>query len=60
MPLTIEDILARRTRALFQNAIASAEIAVEIAALMANELGYDAKWQGEQIESYHQFVKNYI
>jgi len=60
MPLTIEDMLARRTRALFQNARASSEIAVEIAALMAKELGYDAKWQEEQIESYNQFVKNYI
>jgi len=60
MPLTIEDILARRTRALFQNAQASSEIAAEIAALMANESGYDEKWQHEQIESYNQFVKNYI
>ena len=53
-------MLARRTRALFQNARASSEIAVEVAALMANELGHDAKWQEEQIESYNQFVKNYI
>ena len=60
MPLTIEDMLARRTRALFQNARASSEIAVEIAALMAKELGYDTKWQEEQIELYNQFVKNYI
>jgi len=60
MPLTIEDMLARRTRALFQNARASSEIAVEIAALMAKELGLNTKWQKEQIESYNQFVKNYI
>ncbi|NEW81029.1 MAG: glycerol-3-phosphate dehydrogenase/oxidase [Mariniphaga sp.] len=60
MPVTIEDILSRRTRALFQNARASAEIAVEIAALMASEFGHDAKWQQEQIELYNQFVKNYI
>jgi len=60
MPLTIEDMLARRTRALFQNARASSEIAVEIAAIMAKELGYDTKWQEDQIELYNQFVKNYI
>jgi len=60
MPLTIEDMLARRTRALFQNARASSEIAVEIAAIMAKELGLNTKWQKEQIESYNQFVKNYI
>jgi len=60
MPVTIEDILARRTRALFQNAHASFEIAVEIAAIMAREFGYDTKWQEEQLELYYQFVKNYI
>jgi hypothetical protein len=35
-------------------------MAVEVASLMANEFGYDAKWQEEQIESYNQLVKNYI
>jgi len=60
MPMTIEDMLARRTRALFKNAGASLEIATEVAAIMAREFGYDAKWQDEQIESYNQLVKNYI
>jgi glycerol-3-phosphate dehydrogenase len=60
MPFTVEDILARRTRALFLNARASAEIAPEVSGLMAEEFGYDMKWQKEQIESYNQLVKNYI
>lgn len=60
MPLTLEDMLARRTRTLFLNAQASTEIEAEVASLMAKELGHDAKWQEEQIESYNQFVKNYI
>ena len=60
MPLTVEDLLARRTRALFLNARASSEIATEVAGLMAVELGYDMNWQKEQIESYNQLVKNYI
>jgi glycerol-3-phosphate dehydrogenase len=60
MPLNIEDILARRTRALFLNAKASSEIATEVAALMANESGFDTNWQDEQVESYNQLVKNYI
>jgi len=60
MPLTIEDLLARRTRALFLNARASSDIATEVAGLMAEELGFDVKWQKEQIESYNQLVKNYI
>jgi len=60
MPFTIEDILARRTRALFLNARASSDIATEVAGLMAKDLGYDMKWQKEQVESYNQLVKNYI
>jgi glycerol-3-phosphate dehydrogenase len=60
MPFTPEDILARRTRALFLNARASSDIATEVAGLMADEFGYDMKWQEEQIESYNQLVKNYI
>ena len=60
MPLMVEDMLARRTRALFLNARASSEIAAEVALVMAEELGHDLKWQKEQIESYNQLVKNYI
>jgi glycerol-3-phosphate dehydrogenase len=60
MPFTIEDILARRTRALFLNAHASSDIATEVADLMADELGFDIKWQKKQVESYNQLVKNYI
>ena len=60
MPLMVEDMLARRTRALFLNARASSEIAAEVAHVMAEELGHDLKWQKEQIESYNQLVKNYI
>jgi len=60
MPVNIEDILARRTRALFLNARVSAEMAPEVAGIMATEFGYDEKWQKGQVESYNQLVKNYI
>jgi len=60
MPLMLEDILARRTRSLFLNARASAEIAPEVAGLMAIELGYDRQWEEEQVENYCQLVKSYI
>lgn len=60
MPLILEDILARRTRSLFLNARASAEIAPEVAGLMAMEFGYDRKWEEEQIDNYCQLVKSYI
>ena len=60
MPFRIEDVLARRTRALLLDARASVEIAPEVARLMAEETGYDTKWQHEQVESYNQLVKNYL
>jgi glycerol-3-phosphate dehydrogenase len=60
MPLNIEDILARRTRALFLNAKASSEMAAEVASLMATEFGFDKQWQKNQIEAYNQLVQNYI
>jgi glycerol-3-phosphate dehydrogenase len=60
MPLKIEDILARRTRALFLNARASSEIAPEVAKIMAKELGFDEKWQLEQVKIYNQLVVNYL
>jgi glycerol-3-phosphate dehydrogenase len=60
MPLTIEDMLARRTRALFLNARASLHIAPEVAELMAGELGFDIRWREEQIESFKELIKNYL
>lgn len=60
MPVSIEDVLARRTRSLFLNARASADIAPVVAGIMAEEFGYDQKWQEEQLESYRQLVKNYL
>ena len=60
MPFMLEDILARRTRSLFLNARASAEIAPEVAGLMAKEFGHDQNWQKEQVELYNELVKNYI
>jgi glycerol-3-phosphate dehydrogenase len=60
MPVSIEDILARRTRALFLNARASADIAPLVAHLMAAELGHDIKWEAEQVASYNELIINYI
>ena len=60
MPLNLDDLLARRSRALFLNALASSDIAVEAAGIMANEMGYDDKWVKDQVESFRQLIKNYI
>lgn len=60
MPVNIEDILARRTRALLLNARASRDIAPAVAKIMARERGYDEEWQKNQVESYNMLVNNYI
>ena len=60
MPQTPEDVLARRTRALFLDARASLEIAPEIAILLAKELGFDRTWQDEQLENYKNVINNYL
>ena len=60
MPLSIEDILARRTRSLFLNAKASGEMASDVADMMADEFGYDQKWKSDQVDSYKKLVKNYL
>lgn len=48
---TVEDVLARRSRALFLDAEASLAMAPEVAALMAKELGRDELWQSRQLEA---------
>jgi glycerol-3-phosphate dehydrogenase len=60
MPFNLDDLLARRTRALLLNAKASSDIAAEAAALMASEMGHDDKWVKDQAESFRSLVKNYI
>jgi len=60
MPVTIEDVLARRTRSLLLNAKASAEAATEVASIMAEELGFDNNWQKEQLELYNSLINNYL
>ena len=60
MARTLEDVLARRTRALFLNATAALRMAPRVAHLMAAELKKDARWEGEQLESFRQTAKNYL
>lgn len=60
MARTVEDILARRTRALFLDAAASIDMAPTVAWLMAEELGYDEQWEKEQIEEYTELAQGYL
>ncbi|MGC1479181.1 MAG: glycerol-3-phosphate dehydrogenase/oxidase [Chthoniobacterales bacterium] len=59
MARTVEDVLARRTRALLLGARASVEAAPEVARLMARELGCDEAWQTAQIAAYATLAERY-
>ncbi len=60
MARTVEDVLARRTRALFLNAAASAQSASETARLLAGALGKTEHWQDEQVSAFRSVSQNYI
>lgn len=59
MALGVEDVLARRTRALLLDARASAEAAPRAAALLATELGRDGEWQRRQVAVYRDLARGY-
>jgi len=60
MPVTLEDILARRTRSLFLDVRTSVKIAPKVAGIMARELNRDQKWEEEQVEAFTHLSKNYL
>lgn len=60
MARTVEDVLARRVRVLFLDARAAIRIAPEVAALLAQELGYAAAWQQEQVTAFRQIAQHYL
>lgn len=61
MAETIEDVLARRTRALFLNAKAAMDAAPQVAELMAEESGKESAeiWIQEQIQIFGETAQNY-
>ena len=59
MALTLEDAMARRTRALLLNASASAAAAPRVASIMAKELGRDASWEADQVQAFTELAKGY-
>jgi glycerol-3-phosphate dehydrogenase len=60
MARTLEDVLARRTRALFLNARAALRMAPRVAQLMARELNQDTGWEAGQLQSFRQTAQNYV
>ena len=60
MARTVEDVLARRTRALLLDARASIEAAPAAARLLAAELGRDEAWQCAQTAAYAALARGYV
>ena len=56
----LEDVLARRTRALLLDARASIAAAPAVARLMANEMGNSQEWLEDQIRSYTTLANQYL
>lgn len=59
MAQTIEDFLARRTRALLLDAEASIEMSNKVARIMAKEMGKNERWAQQQVKEYKQVAENY-
>ena len=57
---SVQDVLARRTRALFLNARASIEAAPSVAKLLAAELRRDKKWEDEQVVIFRELATGYL
>jgi glycerol-3-phosphate dehydrogenase len=60
MARTVEDVLARRTRALFLNARAAVAMAPAAADLMASELGWDDRTKAKQLAAFRGVASSYI
>jgi len=60
MARTVDDVLARRTRALLLNARAALAMATETARIMAAELGRNEAWQAEQVAQFTTIARGYL
>jgi glycerol-3-phosphate dehydrogenase len=60
MARTLEDVLARRTRALFLNAGAAIMMAPEVARILATELGKDQAWVSQQVAGFKALAAQYL
>jgi glycerol-3-phosphate dehydrogenase len=60
MARTVEDVLARRTRALFLDARAALAMAPAAARLLAAEIGRDEAWQHNEVERFTAVAIGYL
>ncbi len=60
MAHTLDDLLARRTRALFLDSKATLEIAPKIAFILAEEKGLGKDWEKSELERFKRVAQNYL
>ena len=60
MARTLDDVLSRRTRALFLNAKAAIEMSNAVAELMAAELHLGDPWVRDQIAAFGNLAETYL
>ena len=60
MAVTVEDVLARRVRALYLDARTSMKMAPKVAHIMALEMGKDEVWEKKQVKEYIELANGYI
>lgn len=60
MAMTVEDILARRTRMLFTDAALAIQAAPKVAAIMAPLINEDENWQASQVKSFQELASGYL
>jgi glycerol-3-phosphate dehydrogenase len=60
MARSVEDVLARRTRILFLDAMAALAAAPAVAKILAAELKKSSAWQTKQIQEFKRVAKSYL
>lgn len=60
MAMTVEDVLARRTRALFLDAKAAIEAAPLVADIMMKEMNKDEAWKEQQLKDFYKVADGYL
>ena len=59
MAITLEDVLARRTRCLFLDSAETEKIAPKVAEIMRSFLKEDDNWLERQLLQFNKIIKNY-
>jgi glycerol-3-phosphate dehydrogenase len=60
MARTVDDMLSRRTRALFLNARAAIEMAPAVAKLTAHQLEAGPDWIDQQLQQFNELAGKYL